>query len=143
MHEKTYIVATIRPWNLKSFHEDVKQFPGNWHLVSESEELTLELVESLKPRYIFFPHWSHKVSGEILNAAECVCFHETDLPYGRVGSPVQNLVAHGHKQTMISALRMVEELDAGPVYMKRSLALQGIAEEIFIRAAGIVAEMIE
>lgn len=143
MHEKTYIVATIRPWNLKSFHEKLKQFPGNWHLVSEPEELTLEMVQSVKPRYIFFPHWSHKVSGEMLKAAECVCFHETDLPYGRGGSPVQNLVANGHKQTIISALRMVEELDAGPVYIKRPLSLKGIAEEIFIRAAGIVAEMIE
>ncbi len=142
MPEKTYIVATIRPWNLKSFHEKVKEFSGDWRLISDPEELTLELVQLLKPRYIFFPHWNHKVPGEILNAAECVCFHETDLPYGRGGSPIQNLVAHGHKETMVSAIRMVEELDAGPVYLKRALSLEGIAEEIFIRAAGIVAEMI-
>ena len=73
----------------------------------------------------------------------CVCFHETDLPYGRGGSPLQNLIAYGHKNTFISALQMSSELDAGPIYLKRSLSLEGLAEEIFIRIANIVAEMIK
>jgi methionyl-tRNA formyltransferase len=43
---------------------------------------------------------------------------------------------------MISALRMVKELDAGPIYLKRRLCLKGLGEEIFIRASNIIAEMI-
>jgi methionyl-tRNA formyltransferase len=77
-----------------------------------------------------------------LNIAECVCFHETDLPYGRGGSPIQNLIARGHTETKISALRMVNKLDAGPIYLKRNLSLEGIAEEIFIRASKMIAEII-
>jgi len=142
MTDKNYIVATLRPWNINVFNKVISKYAGKWHLVTQPTDLTVELVERLKPRYVFFPHWSYIVSEEILNIVECVCFHEADLPYGRGGSPVQNLIARGHKETMISALRMVEELDAGSVYLKRPLSLEGLAEEIFIRTSKIVAEMI-
>ncbi len=92
-------------------------------------------------RYVFFPFWSHKVPKEITDQFECVCFHMTDVPYGRGGSPLQNLILRGHAETVISALRMTDEMDAGPVYMKRPLSLEGSAQEIYERAAGIIAGM--
>lgn len=73
---------------------------------------------------------------------ECVCFHMTNVPYGRGGSPLQNLILRGHKNTKIAALRMVGEMDAGPVYMKRNLSLRGRAEDIYQRAGWICASMI-
>ncbi|RLB12462.1 MAG: methionyl-tRNA formyltransferase, partial [Deltaproteobacteria bacterium] len=136
-------VATIKPWHIQVYHEVVKNYPGEWHLISEPKELSVAKIETLRPKYIFFPHWSHIVPDEILNLSDCICFHETDLPYGRGGSPVQNLIANGHRKTAITALRMIPQLDAGPVYMKRSLSLEGLAEEIFIRSAHIVADMIK
>ncbi|MBN2524906.1 MAG: methionyl-tRNA formyltransferase [Deltaproteobacteria bacterium] len=139
----TYLVATIRPWNIDAFHNIVVHFDGDWHLVTDPEKLTPELVSKLNPRYIFFPHWSQIVPEEILRLSECVCFHETDLPFGRGGSPIQNLIARGHKDTCISAIRMVRDLDAGPIYMKRELSLLGSAKEIFVCAAKIVAHMME
>ena len=66
----------------------------------------------------------------------------TDLPFGRGGSPLQNLIQRGYVETQISALRCVEEMDAGPVYLKRPLSLYGSAEEIFLRASGVIEEMI-
>lgn len=143
MPDKDYIVATIRPWNIEQYHNTVSALPGNWHLVTDPGNLTFEYLTSINPRYIFFPHWSHVVSKDIINRFECVCFHETDLPFGRGGSPLQNLINKGHKNTVITALRMVEELDAGPVYSKRPLSLIGLAEEIFINAAKIIFTMIQ
>lgn len=70
-------------------------------------------------------------------------FHMTDLPYGRGGSPLQNLIVRGHKEIMISALRVEKGLDAGDIYMKKPLSLEGTAEEIFIRANDIIEDMIE
>lgn len=61
----------------------------------------------------------------VLIAAECVCFHMTDVPYGRGGSPLQNLIVRKHKKTKLTALKMTEEIDAGPVYCKRELSLDG------------------
>jgi methionyl-tRNA formyltransferase len=66
----------------------------------------------------------------------------TDVPYGIGGSPLQNLIVRGHRETKLTALRMVSELDAGPVYLKQRLCLEGNAEEVFIRATELSAQMI-
>ena len=141
--ERVYLVATIRRWNVEEFARRVPALPGRWVLVTDPASLGEALVRTLKPRYVFFPHWSWTVQDDVLAAAECVCFHMTDVPYGRGGSPLQNLVSRGHTETKLSALRMVPELDAGPVYMKRDLSLEGAAHEVFGRCARLTFDMIE
>lgn len=91
---------------------------------------------------IFFPHWSWRIPEATLASFECVVFHMTDLPFGRGGSPLQNLIARGLHETSLTALRAVAAIDAGPVYLKRRLCLHGTAEEIFLRAADLMLEMI-
>jgi methionyl-tRNA formyltransferase len=110
--------------------------------LSSPDELTANNVGRLKPQYIFLPHWSYIIPPEIYESYECVIFHMTDLPYGRGGSPLQNLIARGIYETQITAFRCVEELDAGPIYMKRPLSLYGTAQEIYIYANAIIEEMI-
>lgn len=136
-----YLVAGCKPWNRRVFDDKLRALPGDWRYVGAREELTPALVAALRPRFVFFLHWSWIVPAEILAAAECVCFHMTDVPYGRGGSPLQNLIARGHRETRLSALRMTAELDAGPVYLKAPLSLEGGAEEIFIRAAELSADL--
>lgn len=138
-----YVVATLKDWNIKLFKEKISKYPGNWHLITNPHDLTPENLRKINPRYIFFPHWSHIVPTKILNTYECVCFHETDLPYGRGGSPVQNLIMDGKTKSKLSALRMIDKLDAGPIYMKKNISLHGSAREIFERMAPLVARMIE
>ena len=143
MENKIYIVATKKPWNIKVFNEIIKNYPGKWNLITEPQELTVDRIKSINPKYIFFPHWSNLVPDEILNMAVCVCFHSSDLPYGLGGSPLQNLISRGHKETVVTAIKMEKELDSGPIYLKKTLSLEGLAEEIFIRSAYIIAEMIK
>lgn len=137
-----YVVATVKPWNIDAFYRYAKHLSGEWHLIERPEDLTEERLARLRPRYIFFPHWSWVVKPEILNKSECVCFHASDVPFGRGGSPVQNLIIRGHTSTRVSALRMTEELDAGPVYLKMSLDLRGSGQEIYERIAEKVWKMI-
>ena len=66
----------------------------------------------------------------------------TDLPFGRGGSPLKNLIFRVYKETKLSSLRCVSELDAGPVYLKEPLSLLGSAEEIYMRANRLVEKMI-
>ncbi|MHB1349610.1 MAG: methionyl-tRNA formyltransferase [Desulfobulbaceae bacterium] len=110
--------------------------------IGSREALTLDNLHALKPRYVFFPHWSYLINKEIFEGFECVIFHMADVPFGRGGSPLQNLVARKIYHTKITALRCVAELDAGPVYLKRDLCLHGTAEEIFVRAGQVIREMI-
>jgi len=138
-----YVVATVRDWNVAAFARRTPNMPGSWHLVRDAKDLTFDALARLVPRYVFFPHWSWRVPHEILDHFECVCFHMADVPYGRGGSPLQNLVVRGHRNTMLSALRMVEELDAGPVYLKMPLSLAGSAQQIFERLADLAYDMME
>ena len=132
-----------RPWNKRIFDEIICKYPGNWHFIGSREDLTLKYIQSINPRYIFFFHWSWKIPVEIIKRYECVCFHMTDVPYGRGGSPLQNLIVRGHRKTKLTALRMTEDFDAGPVYLKEDLSLEGNAEEIFIRTTYLSAQMIK
>jgi len=143
MPENKYIVVGCKPWNFDVFKDVIKEYRGNWHYLDTSKKLTTENIKEIDPRYIFFIHWSWKVPEEIIENYECVCFHMTDVPYGRGGSPLQNLIQRGHTHTKLTALKMTQESDAGPVYMKEDLCLEGNAEEIFMRATLLAANMIK
>lgn len=136
-----YVVAGCKPWNRRVFDEVIRHYPGEWEYVDSPEQLDLAL-RRVHPRYIFFLHWSWWVPKETVDQHECVCFHMADVPYGRGGSPLQNLILRGHRKTKLTALRMVEDFDAGPVYLKEDLCLEGSAEEIYIRATYLAARMI-
>jgi methionyl-tRNA formyltransferase len=138
-----YIVATIKEWNRSQFDKRVHNYPGNWFLIDDKKELTIEKLRKLNPKYIFFPHWSWIVAENILREFNCVCFHMTDLPYGRGGSPLQNLIIRGHQTTKLTALKMTNQLDAGPIYLKKELSLLGDATDIFIRSSELTFDMIE
>ena len=110
--------------------------------VRARSDLTVDALRRIDPDFVFFPHWSWLIPKDIHEQFECVIFHMTDVPYGRGGSPLQNLIVRGHKETVMSALKCVQDLDAGPVYMKRPLPLGGTAEEILTRAAAVIESMI-
>src|SRR5579863_3476047 len=138
-----YLVLGCKPWNRRLFDELLSKLPGRWFYLGSRDELSCDAVRRLGPRYIFFLHWSWKVPKEIVDEFECVCFHMTDVPFGRGGSPLQNLIVRGHRATKLTALRMTEDFDAGPVYGKEPLSLEGGAEEIYLRAGRLSPKMIE
>lgn len=133
-----YAYVSTKPWDKRAFQLAFST-SNDWRFADSPE--ALKIILSLKPEYIFFKHWPHRVAKDVLDAAECVCFHATDLPFGRGGSPIQNLIAAGHRTTKLTALRMTEELDAGPIYLKQPASLEGSAQDIFERMATLSIEM--
>ena len=134
------IIATIKSWNIERAREMQRRLKEahEVRIFTGKDELTYDNVCDFNPDYIFFPHWSYYIPEEITNQWECVVFHMTDLTYGRGGSPLQNLIVRGHKETKISALRVTPQLDGGPIYMKKPLSLEGTAQDIFIRCANVI-----
>jgi len=141
MSKKKYIVATCKSWHEKGYEELKNQISADWFWAASPDDL-LVLLKNVVPRYIFFLHWNWLVPPDVWSKYECVCFHMTDVPYGRGGSPLQNLIVTGHKETKLSVLQMVGEMDAGPVYIKKVLLLDGRAEEIYKRAGELSFEII-
>ncbi len=112
--------------------------------ISHKEELTFELLNNVKPKYIFFPHWSYIIPKEIYENFNCIIFHMTDLPFGRGGSPLQNLISRGIYSTKISAVKCGETLDGGDIYLKKDFSLnKGTAYELYLNASEIVSNMID
>ncbi len=138
----TYVIASKHPWNERLAKRLTLKTGQNFILIQDKKELSKEKLDLINPEFVFFAHWSERIPFDVWQGFESVIFHMTDVPYGRGGSPLQNLIMRGHKTTMLSALRCVDALDAGPVYLKRPLSLIGTAEEIFCRADQVIENMI-
>lgn len=136
-----YIVAAKGEWNKELFDVFSKKLEGQWYFCDTPNELN-KLLTTVKPRYIFFIHWSWIVSEQIINTYECICFHMTDLPYGRGGSPLQNLIIRGHKNSILSSIRMKKGIDTGPIYYKKKFSLNGSAYKIYKRVSKLSWDMI-
>lgn len=54
----TYVVATIHPWNIEAYHRRSAGLAGDWHLIESPDELAADRLDNMRPRYVFFPHWS-------------------------------------------------------------------------------------
>ena len=68
MKNEKYIVATTKPWNINAFNEIIKNYQGDWTLITDPNKLNINEVKAINPKYIFFPHWSEIVPDEILNS---------------------------------------------------------------------------
>lgn len=143
MDKKSYIVLTEKKWHRGLFVNLAEKFPcHSWHFINKKENFTYEQLININPDKLFIPHWSYIIPKQIFINFECVVFHMTDLPYGRGGSPLQNLIVRGHHETKISALKVDEGIDTGPIYLKKNLSLEGTAQEIFERASLVIESMI-
>ena len=134
------LIASLKKWNQKNFKTLQKIYPEiNFYFIDKREDLTLKNLAKIKPRYIFFPHWSFIIPKEIYEKYECVVFHMSDLPFGRGGSPLQNLILRGVKKTKICALKASAELDGGDIYLKLPLNIsKRNAEKIYKKASKII-----
>lgn len=138
------IIATIHDWNIRNYYKWKEPNGYKKYLIKNKTDLKLWSIKKINPQYIFFPHWSWKIPEEIWKTYECVVFHMTDLPFGRGGTPLQNLIARGIYKTKISAIRVTNQLDSGPIYLKKNFSIKdGSAQEIYDRASNIIFQMIE
>lgn len=137
-----YVVATSYKLH-KHMKDRLEERLGEKFILIESRtQLTYDILRENEADLVFLPHWSYIIPEEVYNNYECIVFHMTDVPFGRGGTPLQNLITRGIYETQISALRCEKKLDSGPVYMKSALCLHGTAEEIYIRASKIMEDMI-
>lgn len=127
------VIATIKSWNIKNvknMHIDGVDI----YLIDEKDKLTKEFIDEIAPEYVFFIHWSWYIEKDIYEKYRCIVFHPAKVPFGRGGSPIQNLIERGYTDTVISAISVGEVLDAGDVYPVRcDLNLNGTADEILMR----------
>ena len=128
------LVVSDRPWVAAAFVKWTQAWydnPDATALVTTPRALA-EVFDYIRPDAMIFPHWSHHVSASMYNLVRCIGFHLGDLPQGRGGTPLQNLLVRGIYKTHLCAFKITEEMDAGPVYLREPVDLsEGSAEMIY------------
>ena len=139
---KKFILLTSKSWHKDLFNFLKLRENEDWSIITSKDDFVFSKIKDLNPNKIFIPHWSHIIPSNIFEKFECIVFHMTDLPYGRGGSPLQNLIVRGHQDTMISAIQIDQGVDTGNIYLKKPLSLKGSAKDIFERATVVIQKMI-
>jgi methionyl-tRNA formyltransferase len=132
-----YCIISVSPF----FKKKIKK--KNFFFFNKKESINIKKIKKINPKIIFVPHWNWKIPKEIFENYLTIGFHATPLPYGRGGSPVQNMIIRGFGKTTICAIKLTNKIDAGPIYLKRNVTLSGNGDEIFLRIYRKTFEMIK
>ena len=122
------------------FKNNIKK--KNFIHITNKKDLNLKKLNIIKPRIIFVPHWHWKINKEIFDNYKTIIFHSTPLPFGRGGSPIQNMILRGFSKTKICAIQAKDVMDSGDIFLKKDLSLKGSANEIYMRMYSIILKMI-
>lgn len=121
-----YLIISKTKWNKRNF----KNLSKN---VKFLDNLNLKFLKKYNPKIIFFIHWSIFVPKKIYSKYLCIQFHSSDLPRFRGGSPIQNQIIRGVKKTKITAFKITERIDSGPICLQKKVDLNGSAQTIYER----------
>jgi methionyl-tRNA formyltransferase len=138
---KKYIIASTLDWYQEVPIPSIYDSPQFIRVATQEEFKALDL-EELSPQFIFFIHWNWIVPKTVFSRFRCIVFHTAPLPYGRGGSPIQNLILNKYVDAPVNAIEMGEELDGGDIYGSETISLSGTIEEIFSRVALAVESLI-
>ena len=131
-----YIIITKRKWDLNNF----KKLKKNIFVL---DKVNIIKIKRINPKIIFFIHWSKFINKSIFEKYLCIQFHSSNLPKGRGGSPIQNQIMLNIKKTKISAFKVSERLDSGPICIQGDLSLQGNALDILSKMEAKSVQMIK
>lgn len=137
-----YILASTHDWFLSEDDESYYQ-SDEFLIINKKEDFEQLALKDISPQYIFFIHWNWIVPETIFNNYKCIVFHIAPLPYGRGGSPIQNLILEGFKEAPLNALKMTKVVDGGPIYASEKISLTGSIKDILKRAAKSVKNLIK
>lgn len=132
------LVCGVGPWSAAAFR--LHALPG-WRFAS-TEQLMRRELRAYRPEWIALLHWRWRVPPDIHESIKTIGFHMTDLPKGRGGSPLQHLILARKKSTTLCAFKVGAEMDAGPVYLRQRLVLDGTAAAIYSRATHLAMTMV-
>lgn len=128
----TYLFCAYRDWALELYDKLAKRYKSII-LIKNPKKLSYDHIKKVKPKLIFFPDWSWIIPSKIISEFQCICFHESNLPKFRGGSPLQNQIIRGVTKTKTSAFLMTEGIDQGHILLQKDLSLEGSLRNIFDR----------
>lgn len=137
-----YLLVSNKPWGKIALNELRKWVPEHeWQLIQDQEK---EGSPARCYSAAFFLHYGKLVPDYFLSQTPCFGFHLAPLPFGRGGTPLQNMILSGVASTPISMFKMEPgaAFDSGPLMVGMSgievsedISLTGRAAEDIYRQA--------
>jgi len=136
-----FIIASTTPYIKRVFKfKNTKK--RRFIFIKKQKELSIKSVSKIKPKIIFLPHWNWILKKEIFEKFNCIGFHCTPLPFGRGGSPLQNMIIRGREKSTVCAIKIDYGIDTGPIYLREKISFKGRAEDIMFSLNIAIAKMI-
>jgi methionyl-tRNA formyltransferase len=90
-------------------------------------------IKTFQPDIILWYGWSWIIPASIVEQYDCICLHPSPLPQYRGGSPLQNQILNGEKNSAVTIFKMSSGLDEGDIIRQIPMSLKGNIENIFSR----------
>jgi len=111
-------------------------------LLTKKKFLNINYLNKKKIKKIFVPYWNYRIPKEIYKIFEVYGFHSTPLPFGRGGSPVQNMIIRGYQFSTLCSFKLNGIIDSGDIYLKKRFSLKGKGQTIFEKIDSLIIDMI-
>lgn len=103
--------------------------PSPVHFWAEQKKLpiytSIKEFETIatKPDMIVVISYGVILRDNVLNSAKCINIHPSSLPKYRGPSPIRTAILNGDKTMDVCLMKVVAELDAGDVYMRKNIVI--------------------
>ena len=99
--------------NIKVFH------PKNF------DQETINKIKEFKPDLIIVMAYGKILSKDVLELPKygCINIHVSILPRWRGAAPIEHTLMNGDKETGISIIKLIEQLDAGPIIAQQKFLI--------------------
>ncbi len=122
-----------RPWALKIYDHLANSTDQYFYIVRNRKQYNEDILHDFRPDIILYYGWSWIVPARITSKYKCVMLHPSPLPKYRGGSPIQNQIIAGEKESAVSLIFMEEKVDAGDIIAQKPFSLEGSLDDIFSR----------
>ena len=147
-----YIFFCYRSWAIKATVRFIKKYQFEYKILSTKEyeekfpgaikknviqidarnqKQIFDILNTFQPNHIFLIGWSWIINHELINKFSIFCFHPSDLPKYRGGSPIQHQILDNITKTKMTLFKINKYLDGGPIFKKKTLYLNTNMKNIF------------
>lgn len=132
-----FLFCGYRDWSLKIIDDLENRFSSDSFFIAKSRrQLSQYARSSIEFDIVMFVGWSWIINNSFLEKNTCICVHPSPLPKYRGGSPMQNQILSGEKESKVTVFLMNSELDAGPIISQSdSFSLSGNLKDVFDRVS--------
>lgn len=119
-----------RAWALNIYDHLADNLDDVFLIFRTKEQYQEDALNDFQPDLVLFYGWSWDVPSRIVNKYKCLMLHPSPLPKYRGGSPIQNQIVAGERNSKVTIFIMNNEMDSGDIIAQADISLMGTLSDI-------------